>query len=128
MRDRLVKGGTLLLFSALVISFVLYSAGCFYGSAIDESATAGSNANPDSTGGRQLMPSSKVLILDDNLRPNPTGDQSTTDSFTRPDMIYSSKSGIIFKPEDMVIDTARSKAAADSLRRLDSLNRSSSDN
>ena len=111
MKNKIVKGITVTLFSILIISFVAYRSGYLGGLKSTYSGRPnGSVLNNqrdtipknDSLKRLEMMSSSKVLILRDHSLEISDSSKVKIDSSIKIDpLIYSSKSGIIFKPEDL---------------------------
>lgn len=111
MKRKIIKGMTITMFSTLIISFVAYRSGYLgglkstypfspNGSALNNQADT--IPTKDSTKRIEMISSSKFLILRDH--PTQISDSSKVkiDSTIKIDpLIYSSKSGIILKPEDL---------------------------
>ncbi|MCX2745320.1 hypothetical protein OO013_15690 [Mangrovivirga sp. M17] len=110
MKSSIIKGITLLMFSSLIISFVAYKSGYLgglkstyqvspNGSALNNQT--GTVPGDDSLKRIEMMSSSKVLILRDHtIQTNDTNAVQTDSTKKINPLIYSSKSGIILKPED----------------------------
>ena len=110
MKDHIIKGMTIGLFSMLVVGFVAYRSGSFGGqesySAVDYAVNVLSNQmdtipEPDSLKKVEIIPSSKAIILS---RPafklkDSGGIKKDTVSKVKP-LIISTKRAVIFKPDD----------------------------
>lgn len=111
MKNKIIKGITLTLFSTLIIGFVTYRSGFLGGQKSTYSGSPNGSAlnnqtdtipKIDSLKKIEMMSSSKVLILRDfSIQLNDSNKpKSDTPEKINP-LIYSSKSGIIFKPTDI---------------------------
>jgi len=111
MKDKIIKGTTLLLFASLIAGFVAYRSGYFGGGksaySISPNRSALNNqldtiSKNDSLKRTELMYSSKSLIIKDN--PIQSADSLTIsdlDSLLKRKLLMStSKSGTIFDPKD----------------------------
>jgi hypothetical protein len=126
MKSKIIKGITLTMFSVLIISFVAFRSGYLGGLKstypVSPNGRALNNQTDtipinDSLKKIEMMSSSKVLILRDHLIQNNDSNTTLIDSTTKIDpLIYSSKSGIILKPEDFKKTTIDS-IVADSLKK-----------
>lgn len=111
MKNKIVKGMTVTLFLTLITSFVAYRSG--YLGRLKSSNSVSPNGNVlnnqtdtipknDSLKKLEIISSSKVLILREHSLEISDSSKVKIDSSTKIDpMIYSSKSGIILKPEDL---------------------------
>ena len=111
MKNKTIKGITLTMFLTLIISFVAYRSGYFGGLRSTYSISPNGGAlntqtdtipKIDSLKWLEMMSSSKVLILKDHpFRINDTSLMKIDSNFKVDPLIYSTKSGIILKPEDL---------------------------
>ena len=110
MKNKIVKGITVTLFLTLITSFVAYRSGFLDGlkstysvrpnGSVLKSQTDTISKN-DSLKKLEIMSSSKVLILRDHHLEISDSSKVKIDSSVKMDpLMYSSKSGIILKPED----------------------------
>lgn len=117
MKDKIIKGTTLLLFVSLVAGFIAYRSGRTFSIQVGPDRSVPNNQSDtipkaDSLKRLEIIPSSKALILREHwLQLNDSVKQVESDSsLNSTPMIHSSKSGIILKPEDfkkMGSDTIR---------------------
>jgi hypothetical protein len=119
MKNIIVKGITLILFSTLIIGFVAYRSGYFGGQKSSYSISPNGGAlnnqtdtipKTDSLKVLKMMSSSKSIILLDHLiQPKDSSKYKLQlDSVSRiKKIMYSSKSGIIFKSQDFKIDSIK---------------------
>ena len=114
MKSKIIKGITITIFSTLIISFVAYRSGYLGGlKSIYPVSSNGSALNDqtdtipinDSLKRSEMMSSSKVLILREYPPQISDSNKVKIDSIVNKidPLIYSSKSGIILKPEDLKI-------------------------
>ncbi len=118
MKNKIIQGITLTVFSALIISFVAFRSGYFGGLKstypVSPNGSALNNqtdAKNDSTENMEMIPSSKVIILRDHPVPielDDSNDVKEVDPDVKIDssvminpIIHSSKSGIILNPRDL---------------------------
>ena len=127
MKDIIIKSSTLMLFVSLLVGFVSYRSGYWggtkssypvspNGSALNNQVDTLPNVKIDD---KQILPSSKVLILKEHSTPqNDTNNQTKTQAQTQTQtqtkkdtnatlktnpFMYSSKSGAIFELKDLEI-------------------------
>lgn len=111
MKNKIVKGITVTLFSTLIISFVAYRSGylgglksAYSGSPNGSALNSQTDTIPenDSLKRLEVMSSSKDLMFSDSVLKIIESNVIKIDSSLNIDhLIYSSKSGIIWKPEDL---------------------------
>ncbi|MBI1287776.1 MAG: hypothetical protein GC178_09375 [Flavobacteriales bacterium] len=111
MKSNIIKGITLFLFSTLIIAFVAYRSGYFGGPRTSHPVSPNGSAlsnhadtfpKAETPGGIQMLSSSKVIILTDHASQTKDSNGVKLDStFMIDPMMVSSKSGYVFKAEDM---------------------------
>lgn len=126
MKRKIIKGLTIILFSTLITSFVAYRSGFFGGLKLSYSVSPNGSAlktqndsikKKDSIKKVSLMPSSKVLIIKDyTIQVGDTVRIETDTSSKIKPLIFSTKSAIILKPDDLT-KTLKDSTLIDSLKK-----------